>query len=114
MDPILERGHHTKVATATPQAPEEVWVLTRTGREKLPISRDNICREQVVATEAVLAHEPAKAPTQRETRLGTRRAFGRIDSHALHPRQVNHETTIADGVAGDVMPTSTYGHQQRV
>src|SRR5882672_2611939 len=143
MEPILERGHHTKVATTTPQAPEQVWVLTRTGREKLAICCDNICREYVVAAEAVLAHEPAKATTQgeaghprggndptsareaerlgfaviltpRQTRLGTRRALGRIDPHALHPRQVNHEATIADCVAGDVMPASTYGHQKLV
>ena len=50
----------------------------------------------------------------REARLGTRRAFGRIDPHALHPRQVNHEATIADSVAGDVMTASAHGHQQIV
>ena len=54
-------------------------------------------------------YSPTRGPP-----LGMRRAFGRIDPHALHPRQVNDEATIADGVAGDVMTASAHGHQQIV
>ena len=35
--------------------------------------------------------------------LGARRPPRRVDAHALHRRQVDHQAAVADGVAGDVV-----------
>src|SRR5262249_42134016 len=46
--------------------------------------------------------------------LSAHRAPGRIDPYTLHRGQVNDKTTIAGGVAVDVVAATTYCHQQIV
>lgn len=41
-------------------------------------------------------------------------AAHRIDAHALHTRQLNHEATVTDGKARHAMATTTYRHQEVV
>ena len=113
MNSILERRDDAKIAAAAPQAPEEVRVLIRTGRQKLPVGDNEIRRQQVVAAETVLPHQPAEAAAQGQSGnagrrddpagagqskglclmvvfapgepcLRARRAPGRIDPHAFH------------------------------
>ena len=64
MDPIFKRRDDTEISATAPQAPEEVRVLIRAGGQKLPVGRDEICRQQVVAAETVLPHQPAEAAAQ--------------------------------------------------
>src|SRR5439155_15944745 len=46
--------------------------------------------------------------------LGAHRAPGRIDPDTLHLGQVNDQTTVAGGVAGDVVATTADRYQQVV
>src|SRR5579884_2278560 len=64
----LERkcSDDAKVTTASAHGPEEVWVFGRACHKQIPISRDDLDREQVVDGQAVSAREPAIAATQGE------------------------------------------------
>jgi hypothetical protein len=52
MELVLEGGDDAKVSAATPQAPEEVCVLSGTGRKQLAIGRDEINRQKVIGVQA--------------------------------------------------------------
>jgi hypothetical protein len=119
MQLILERRHHAKVATAAAQGPEEIGMLGGTGGDDLSGGGHHVRRDQIVTAEAVLPHEPANSPTQRQTRdarvvhgptrraeavdlrfavkfppqeatLGIGPAPGRVDTHAFHRGKVEH------------------------
>ena len=97
----------------------------------------------VVTGESVLAHKPTEAAakcesrdansgkvdpgicqtedlclviefTPRDTSLSAGRAPQRIDTNALHPRQVNDDAPVANGVTSDVVTATTHGHQELV
>ena len=62
----LERGRDAEVSATAPQRPEQVAVLARTRGHDLTIRRYQVDRQHVVARKAVLAHQPAKAATERQ------------------------------------------------
>ena len=62
----LEGGDDAEVAASAAQAPEEVGVLRRARGEDLAVGGDHLGRAQVVAGQAVLAHQPADPAAQRE------------------------------------------------
>ena len=64
MEPELEGGGHAEVAAAAPQRPEQVRVLVRGGAHDLAVRGHQLDRQQVVAGQAVLALEPARAAAQ--------------------------------------------------
>src|SRR3984893_8622221 len=126
MNPIHERVHDAKIAAAATQTPEELRVPIRAGGQKLTVGRDDIRREQVVAAETVLSHQPTEAAAQGqpgdassrddpagagqakglrfsvvlapgEAGLSARWALNRIDPDTLHRRQVDHSPALADG-----------------
>ena len=136
-----EARHHAKVAAAAAQGPEEIGVLALAGRDKTAIGQDDVRLEQVVDRQAVLAREVARAPAEGEARdaggrddakghgqaerVGgvidvARRAAGidpngaarRIDAHALHQRQVDHQTVVAAAKAGAVVAAAPDGDEQ--
>src|SRR5579862_659897 len=54
---ILHRRDHTEIPAAAAQTPEQVGVLRSAGGEQLPVGRDYVCRDQVVAGEAMLTRQ---------------------------------------------------------
>jgi hypothetical protein len=107
------------------------------------VGGDDIHRDQIVDGEATLAHQPAQAASEREARntrrrnlapgrgqakglrlvvelspgqagLGLHRASRGVDADALHRRQVDHQTAVADGIAGDVVTAAPHGDEQVV
>src|SRR6516165_9231170 len=132
MKPIFERSDDTKVAAAAAQTPEEIGVLVWADGQKFTLGGDEVGGEQVVAAEAVLAHQPAEHATQSEAgnagrrddpagagqakglrlavvlapgeaSLGPRNALKRIDPDTLHRREVDHQAAVAHRIAGDVV-----------
>ena len=119
----LEGRHHTEVAAAAADRPEQVVVLGLAGPHRPAISGDHIGREQVVDAQPVTAGQVADAAAQGETRntggrhdptsgrqpvrvgrivevapgraaARPRRACRRIDVHMPHQRQVDDQTVI--------------------
>ena len=141
MQPELERGDDPEIPAAPAQAPEEVAILLLARGDEPAIRGHQIDRDEVVAGEAVAAHQPAKPAAQRQARhprarddttrrreaksvglvveftpenpgFGSRHAGGGIDTDALHRRKVDHQPATADGVAGDIVSTATHGQHK--
>src|SRR5215813_10191678 len=143
METVLEGGDDAKIPPAAPHAPKEVSVFSSAGGQELTVGRDDIDREQVIATQAVFPGQPTHAPTEGEAGnagigddarrggqverlglmvefpqldpgLGAGRAPERIDAYAFHLGQVDHEPTVTEGVARNAVPTPADGYQQVV
>src|SRR5919199_1044737 len=143
MEAVLKRGDDAEVPATPSHPPEEVRVLRRAGHAELTVRSDNIDRQEVVAGQAETAHEHTKAAAESEScnacggdgppcgcqaeglgllielspgeaRLSTGSAPGRINPYPLHQSQVDHEATIAHGIAGHAVAATTDGHQQVV
>ena len=63
----LERRDHPEVAASTTQAPVETRVFACAGPHQLPFGGNDLRRDQIVAGQPMLAHQPADAATERET-----------------------------------------------
>ena len=136
-----EARHHAKVAAAAAQRPEEIGVLALAGRDKTAVGQDNVRFEQVVDREAVLAREVPGAPAEGEARdaggrddakghgqserVGgvidvARRAASinpngsarRIYAHALHHREVDHQSVVATAKAWAIVAAAPDGDEQ--
>ena len=143
MKAVFERCDDAEIAAAAPQTPEEFAVFAGVCGDSLPLGGDQIDRQKIVAGKSVLAAEPAPAAAERQpgdagggdraagggefvglrlgielgpqdSWLGARRARGFIHLHRLHGRQVDHQTAIADGVAGDVVAAAVNREQEAV
>ena len=143
MEAVLEGRDNPKVPAAPAYAPKEIRVFRGAGGQEAPISRDQIDREQIITREPVFPGQPTQTPAQREARdarRGVRAAGGGqakrlglmielaprdpafrtgcpahgVNTHALHPRQINHETAVTHRVAWDVVATAPHRHQQTV
>ena len=141
MQAELELGHHAEVAAAAAQAPEQLGVLALARAHRLPVGGDQVGRDQVVAGQAVLAHQPADAAAEREpgdagggdeaagrgqaeglglgvelapgeAALGPHGARLGVDPDALHRREVDHQAAVAGGVAGHVVAAAAHGDGQ--
>ncbi len=62
----LQRGHHTEVATATAQRPEQVLVLLLAGDQELPVRGHHVGRDQVVAGQPETAIQVPDPAAERE------------------------------------------------
>ena len=136
-----EARHHAKVAAAAAQRPEEIGVLALAGRDETAVGQDDVRFEQVVDREAVLAREVPGAAAERQARdaggrddaeghrqaerVGgvidvARRAAGidpygsacRIHAHALHHREVDHQSVVAAAKAWAVVAAAADGDEQ--
>src|ERR671917_537479 len=66
MDPKLKGRDYAKVPPTTAHPPEEVRVLCLVGCQQATVSSHEVDREEVVQSQAMLAHEPAEAATKGE------------------------------------------------
>jgi hypothetical protein len=125
----LHECYDSEVAASTPKAPQKVRVLVCARRENAAIGRDHFRRHQVVATETVFVPQPANPTIQRQAgdtgmgddpsrcceaeglgfaidvaprraALDTRNPAVAINGDTVHLRNVDHQTVIANGVAG--------------
>jgi hypothetical protein len=137
----LEVGDHAEVAAAAAHPPEQLGMLPPVGPQPPSVGRDQLHRQQVVAGQAVLAHEPADAAAEREAghagvghdpagggqpqplgrlvelppeqaRLRPDAAGGGVDPDLLHRRQVEDQAAVAAGRAGHVVPAAPDGQRQ--
>ena len=138
---VFERGDDAEVPAAAAHTPEQIGVDTLARGHELAVGRDEIDREQVVDGGAVLAHQPADAPAERQAGdagvgddpahgrqpeklrlavelapehagLRPRRPRLRVDSDALHRREVDYQPPIADRVPADAVTTGTHRDQE--
>ena len=65
--PVLEGCDHTEVRAAAAHAPEQLCALALAGAQVLALGGHQLHREQVVASQAVPAGEPAIAAAEGET-----------------------------------------------
>ena len=66
MELILKGSDHAEVTAATPEAPEEVRVLTGVDVAELAVGSNDISGNEVVAGQAILARQPADTAPQSE------------------------------------------------
>src|SRR5262245_49326520 len=132
MGAVEERGDDAEIAAATAQAPEEIGVALGARGDDCAHGRDDLGGEEIVAGEAVFAHQPADAAAEREAgdagarddagrygqamdvgltidvaqggpALHARRAALRIDEDSLHARQIDDDAVVAQGAAADIV-----------
>ena len=125
----LQRGDDAEVAAATAQPPEELGVAVGAGAHEAAVGGHDVGAHEVVAGQALLAHEPADAAAQGEARdaggrdeaaggrepeglrlgvevlpqqagLGDDAAGAGIDAGALHHREVDDDA-LGGREAGD-------------
>jgi len=140
---VLERGDDAEIAAAAAQPPEEVVVLDGARRDEASVGGDHVGREEVVAGQAVLSHQPTDPAAEGEARdpgardqaagggeperlrvvielrphdpaFGSRGAVARIDADALHRREVEDDAAVARAEAGDVVPAGADGDDELV
>src|SRR5438132_1122347 len=112
-------------------------MLVGVGHQALALSGHDVNREEVIAGQPVLAHQPALSATERqagdtsarnratcnsqseslglvielapgESGFGAHGAPRRVDTHAFHSAEVDYHSAVADGTSGDVVPTTTH------
>jgi hypothetical protein len=132
---VLERGDNAEVAAAATQRPEEVGVLVGAGVHELPVRGDDVGADQAVAGEAAAPEQPADTaaegepgdPGRRHQPTGERepellrlvvevapQATGlrddppscRVDPDPPHRRQVEDQSAVGGGEAGDAVPAA--------
>ena len=130
-------------AAASAQRPEQVGVLVFGGRHEAAVGQHDVCLDQVVDRQPVLARQVAVPAAERQpgdaggrdrarghrepervcrvidialgaARLDAHRARGRIDAHALHCREVDHQAVVAAAEAGAVMAAAADREQEAV
>ena len=140
VQPVLERDDDAEVAGSTAQTPEQIGMLICRRRHEPPVGSDEVDREQVVDRQAVLPRQPADAAAESQpgdagvgdlpagdsqpeclrlaidvaperARLRPRRACGRIDPDALHPREIEHDPAVAGRVARRRVAASPHGER---
>ena len=136
VEPVLEGRDDAKAAATAAQSPEQIRVVLGACPEDAPVRGDHLRGEKVVRREAVLRHRPAEpaaerqpgdprrrddAPcygepvelrgrhelTPRHASLGACRPPRGVDEDAAHGREVDHDSAVADGLAGDVVAAAT-------
>ena len=130
-----ERGHHPEVATPAAMRPQQLGVLVLGRQHPLAVGGDELDPDEVVAGEAVLAHQPADAAAERETAdagggdepAGGGQPVGlglvidvppqgptarvcpaglRLDPYPLHLREVDDEAAVTGREPGDAVPAA--------
>src|SRR5206468_3231632 len=126
-----------EVSTAPAQRPEQILVLIARRAEHPAIGSHDLGREEIVGSKSSEPAEPPDTAAERQpghtggadetarhrqsmllgrrvklTPRGTSAAGDTaprsVDHHGLHRRQIDHQTVLADRVAGVVMPPATY------
>ena len=133
-----KRGDDPEVPAPAAQTPEELRVLVLAGVDEPAVGGHEVGRDEVVAGQAVLAHQPADPAAEREPGDAGRRdeatghrqpeglrlvvelspgraalgddALGvRVDPDALHRRQVDDDPAVGGGEPGQAVSTTANG-----
>ena len=136
-----EGGCNPKVRAGAAQAPEELGVLVLARAHEAAVRRHELDFEKVVNREPVPSLQPAHPAAKRQSgdagvrhhpygtdepvrlrpfiELGEKRAPGGscgacagINVHASHPGEVDHDSVIAGGEAGDAVAAAPDGDEQ--
>ena len=137
----LELGDDAEVAAATAERPEQVGVLVLVGADDLTPGGDHLGADEVVARKPEATAQVADPAAERQaadaglgndargggetvllaggvelaelrTSLDARRFRLRIDAGRVHQRQVDHQSVVADRLAGDAVPATADRHRQ--
>jgi hypothetical protein len=135
VEPVLEGGGDPEVAAPAAQPPEQLRLGLGVDPQPLAVGGDQVDRAQVVDGQAEPAHgvpeaaaqgQPADAGVaddpgrggqpeplggavqlaQQDSAGGAGRAALRVDPDGLHRRQVDHQPTVDDRVAGHGVPAA--------
>ena len=68
MQGVLERRHHTKIATASPERPEEIGMFRIAGSDAAAVVENDLSGKQVIDGVAAPTHEPPESTTKRQAR----------------------------------------------
>src|ERR1700722_1911220 len=137
---VFERGHDAEVAAAAAHPPKKVLVFDCVRGQQLPLGSDHIRTDDIVDRQSVLGMQVTPPAAECQTRdadgrdyperggqperlsltiklaerksgLGACRVSCRIDAYALHRREIDHETRVANGLAGDTVSPAAHGDQ---
>ena len=143
MQAEAEARDDAEVAATAAQRPEQIGVLGLVGGDDRAIGQHHLGFDQVVASQAVAARQPADAAAQGEpghagvgdfaarrgqamglhgrvvvmpeqAGLGACDAAQRVHLDALHGREVDHHAAFAHRPAGDAVAAGANGQQQAV
>ena len=139
----FESRDDAEISAAAAQRPEELRILPRARAHEPAVRQNHVRADDVVAREAVAAHQPSEAAAERETgdAGGRHRAAGRreavrgrrvvevaprrsaagqrdlahrIDDDIAHAAQVDHQTAIHAREAGRVVTAAAHGEREIV
>jgi hypothetical protein len=137
----LEFGDDSEVSAGPSHTPEEVGVLVCARLDELPIRRNEVYRQELVDREPVLTHEPADPAAEcepgkprvsddpgrdgeskglclavelskKDTRLGPGRSSLRVDADASHQGEVDYQSIVTHGEAGEAVTAAAHGHPE--
>ena len=143
MQSVFNGRDDAEVAAAAAQRPEQIGVFSRVRHSELTVSGHDIGRDHVVDGETVLAHQPAQAAAECESRdagvryhttgrgkperlrlavqftpddaaLDVRRSLGRVDADAFHRRHVDHQAAVVGAIPGRAVATVAHGEPKSV
>ncbi len=141
MEPILELGDHAEIAAPAAHRPEQIRVLARARVQHLAVRAHDLDRLQVVASQAVLAHQathPAAQcqPGDARVRRGSQRGGEshrlhlaielaqqhaalrptetslRVDLDSLHGRHIDHQPAVASGLTRKAVAAPAHRREQ--
>ena len=143
MQAKFERGDNSEVTATSAYSPEQIGVFGLTCPAKLAIRRDHLNRQQIVDGHAVLATQPTITTTGCQAanpgcghdpgRNCKTKSLGlminvaescsalnpshpclRIDAYAVHQRQVDHQSSITDGITRRAVTTPANRGQKAI
>ena len=139
----LEAGHHPEVASATAEGPEQVRVLALAGVQQLTVGGHDVGTDEAVDGQATPSRQPAHPAAQRQSAhagvtddprghrqpvllrgpvqvakqgatLHPHPSGLRVDVHAIHPAEVDHQPALGHRVARKAVPAASDGDLQLV
>ena len=101
VQPILESRDHAEVAPAAADRPEQVGVVLLVRSKHFAVRGDDVCRQQRVDRETVLAHEVADASAERDAADPHGRGVAEADDESLGLGTPRHLARSQPGLGPD-------------
>src|ERR1039457_5082367 len=138
MQANFKRSDDAEVSASAANGPEQVFILRRAHRYVGTVGADDVGGYHVVATQSMLADEPADATAEGQpadtggrddaagcgelvalslavecspfgATLRDRSLSGGVHLNAVHERKIDHENAVGHGLAGNAMAGSAHG-----